>query len=130
LETAAYSKFKLLPEMGIGKTIKVAVKEEQREYKGQSYIQRTVVTVDASIPQQSQVTPPSVPQGVPIKTQQGQGYNDNAEGKVRFGFAIEAYKLGLDLSDETTKLINKWTDYVMTGNVKDPVMETLSEEFG
>lgn len=131
LETAAYSKFKLLPEMGIGKTIKVAVKEEQKEYNGQSYIQRTIVTVDASIPQQSQITTPTTATTTKQSNRfQKQEYNDNAEWKVRFGFAIEAYKLGLDLSDETIKQINKWTDYVMTGKAKDPVMETLLEDFG
>lgn len=131
LETAAYSKFKLLPEMGIGKTIKVAVKEEQKEYNGQSYIQRTIVTVDASIPQQSQITTPTT--ATTTKQSNGfrkQEYNDNAEWKVRFGFAIEAYKLGLDLSEETAKTINKWTDYVMTGSLKDPVVESIIEEFG
>lgn len=38
-----------------------------------------------------------------------------AEGKVRHGFAIEAFKLGMPLNDETKKFINEWIRYVMEG---------------
>ena len=38
-----------------------------------------------------------------------------AEGKVRHGFAIEAYKLGYHLDKDTVDNINAWVRYVMVG---------------
>jgi len=40
-----------------------------------------------------------------------------AEGKVRHGFAIEAYKLGYNLDQSTIDKINAWVHYVMIGEV-------------
>ena len=37
-----------------------------------------------------------------------------AEGQVRFGFAKEAFKMGLELNDDTKKRVEQFTDYVMT----------------
>jgi len=41
-----------------------------------------------------------------------------AEGKVRHGFAIEAYKLGHHLDQSTVDTINAWVRYVMVGEVQ------------
>lgn len=41
-----------------------------------------------------------------------------AEGKVRHGFAIEAYKLGYNLDESTIDKINAWVRYVMIGEVQ------------
>ena len=37
-----------------------------------------------------------------------------AEGQVRFGFAKEAFRMGLELNDSTRTRIEEFTDYVMT----------------
>lgn len=47
----------------------------------------------------------------PIKARD---YDAEARGKVRYGFAIEAYKLGKPLTEETKQEINLWTDFVMS----------------
>ena len=41
--------------------------------------------------------------------------DDSAEGKVRHGFALEAYRQGKQLSTETIKEINEWVAFVMLG---------------
>lgn len=42
-----------------------------------------------------------------------------AEGKVRHGVCIEAFKKGLALDGETANLINDWTKFIMTGELKE-----------
>jgi hypothetical protein len=39
-----------------------------------------------------------------------------AEGKVRHGFAIEAFKMEKSLNSDTIKQINAWVDFVMNGD--------------
>ena len=41
--------------------------------------------------------------------------DDSAEGKVRHGFALEAYRQGKQLNTETIKEINEWVRFVMLG---------------
>lgn len=45
--------------------------------------------------------------------------DDSAEGKVRHGFAIEAYRQGKPLSTETIKEVNEWVAFVMLGKAED-----------
>jgi hypothetical protein len=45
--------------------------------------------------------------------------DDSAEGKVRHGFAIEAYKQGKPLSTETIKEVNEWVAFVMLGKAEE-----------
>jgi len=42
-----------------------------------------------------------------------------AEGKVRHGFAVEAYKSGKKLTPETVEEINSWVQFVMSGKTDD-----------
>ena len=42
-----------------------------------------------------------------------------AEGKVRHGFAIEAFKMGKELTDKTIAEVEDWVDYVMSGRKGD-----------
>ena len=44
-------------------------------------------------------------------------WEEISRGKVRHGFAIEAFKMGKMLSLPTVAEINAWTDYVMTGKL-------------
>lgn len=44
-------------------------------------------------------------------------WNKIAEGKVRHGFAVEAYKMGKTLDQDTIIEINKWVSYVVTGQL-------------
>lgn len=71
------------------------------------------------------ITPFKVPQaasaGAPIPSlPKPRDYEAEGRGKVRFGFAIEAYKAGKLLDNTTMSEINRWTDYVMDGNLKLP----------
>lgn len=129
-ESVAYAKFKTLPDNGIWMKVKVATKEEEKEYLGRKYIQRTIVTLDANIPQESQTTAaPSNQQSRQQSFSQIQNrQDDNAEWKVRFWFAIEAYKLWMDLDVPTTNVINKWTKYVMTGKLSEPIIDKIADE--
>ena len=45
--------------------------------------------------------------------------DDSAEGKVRHGFALEAYKQGKPLSTETIKEVNEWVAFVMLGKAEE-----------
>ena len=51
------------------------------------------------------------------KMNEDKKWQDSSRGKVRHGFAIEAYKLGLPLDVTTASQINSWTEYVMTGKL-------------
>jgi hypothetical protein len=58
-------------------------------------------------------TPVKAPAMVAKTTEEFQASkHDEARGKVKFGFAIEAYKLGQTV-EESKAEIEKWTDYVM-----------------
>lgn len=73
----------------------------------------------------TKITPFKKPQASPLPgvgsiAPKPRDYEAEGRGKVRFGFAIEAYKFGRELNKETIKEINEWTEFVMTGNVIDP----------
>ena len=51
---------------------------------------------------------------------------DLATGKVRHYFALEAYKLAKPLDVTTATDINKWVNYVMTGRLSNPPVDTAS----
>lgn len=46
--------------------------------------------------------------------------DDSAEGKVRHGFALEAYRQGKQLNNETIDEIDEWVSYVMIGKADTP----------
>ena len=68
-------------------------------------------------------------QGVPFVSQGEIRKADTeiAEGKVRHGFAIEAFKMGKELNVTTATEINKWVSYVMTGKLSQPEVNTAEE---
>jgi hypothetical protein len=45
--------------------------------------------------------------------------NKEAEGKVRHGFAVECYKMEKPLNKATTEEINRWVQYVLTGEASE-----------
>jgi hypothetical protein len=58
-------------------------------------------------------------------------WQEISTGKVRHGFAIEAFKKGLPLNVKTAVEINAWTSYVMSGKLSpiadpDPEMTDYS----
>ena len=46
--------------------------------------------------------------------------DDSAEGKVRHGFALEAYRQGKKLDNDTIDEIDEWVSYVMIGKADTP----------
>ena len=46
--------------------------------------------------------------------------DDSAEGKVRHGFALEAYRQGKKLNNQTIDEIDEWVSYVMIGKAETP----------
>ena len=52
---------------------------------------------------------------VKAQTPKAPNWDKIAEGKVRHGVAIEAFKKGLPLDEDTKTLINDWVQYIMQG---------------
>lgn len=81
------------------------------------------------IPQRTQYQQPAQLQPV---QQEKPDWDAIAKGKVRHGFAIEAFKLGLDLSPNTRATINLWVDYVVNGEksgVSTPLVQPIKQEW-
>jgi len=51
--------------------------------------------------------------------------NKEAEGKVRHGFAVECYKMEKPLNKATTEEIDRWVNYVLTGETSEAKKEDL-----
>lgn len=51
-----------------------------------------------------------------------------AEGKVRHGFALEAFRMNWELNDKNKKIIEDWTDYVMIQRLPNEPPEVVIEE--
>ena len=63
------------------------------------------------------------PYKAPLSSPSGQGgqkdpnWEEISKGKVRHGFAIEAYKKGLKLDSKTANEIIDWTNFVISGKL-------------
>ena len=68
-------------------------------------------------------SPPQAPQAP------ARDFDKEARGKVRHGFAIEAFKGGMELNKTTADLVNKWTNFVVTGAI-EPTPEELFAQSG
>ena len=91
--------------------------EKAHEYL-QHYSKGDVVRVEhESLPEGKSVysvTP------VSVSPKQKPSQDDSAEGKVRHGFALEAYRQGKKLNNETIDEIDEWVSYVMIGKADTP----------
>ena len=141
--TKAYQALIALPNNGMGMTkcFKFAVVANNQG--GQSRYVRIIMEPQAtpSIPTTRQPinAPVSAPVASPAPTNPPVGTNNTpnqqnnasapnwdkiAEGKVRFGFAIEAYKAHTPLIQDKVNQIEEWVKYVMTGKLP-PVGKTV-----
>ena len=48
-----------------------------------------------------------------------------AEGKVRHGFAVESYKMERSLNKATVEEINRWVEFVLSGELPYEKKEDL-----
>lgn len=101
-DTQAWTQVKGL---NVGDTAEITYKEEKviNQYSKQVTYRNIV-----SIKKATQATTKSVDQP---------DWDKIAEGKVRFGFAIEAYKKDKQLNQQTINEINDWTRFIM--NVRE-----------
>ena len=51
-----------------------------------------------------------------------------AEGKVRHGISVEAYKMGKELSNNTVDEIESWVKYIMTGKIQTLEIANIDDE--
>lgn len=124
-ETKAWSVLKNMPWFWLWQKFTISFKEENKTYMNKPYIARTIILVDqaswavsvSSVPAQQSFPSPQ-------KTQKN---DDNAEWKVRHWFALEAFKLGLELDKALADNIERWVKYVLNGKLPDPVMEQIIE---
>lgn len=66
-------------------------------------------------PREQKPTPVQNFTGSLDKMNQDKKWQEISTGKVRHGFALEAYKMGLPLNNATITGINRWVNYVMSG---------------
>jgi hypothetical protein len=104
-ETVAYQYISKLPNNGMGMKLGMKFATVRNSQGGESRYVRIIGDWDNSRPVQTQ------------PTYHQESKSDDAEGKVRHGFSIEAYKLGKQLNPETVAEINKWVNYVMSGSL-------------
>ena len=99
---------KKLTEYSLGQTVVLLKTFSQ----GKNYIN---VNPPGDITVQPQNIPESAP-AQPVKVE-APDWDAIAEGKVRHGFALEAFKKEMPLNKDAKDIIDTWVTYVMTGNV-------------
>lgn len=115
-ETVAYQAYKILPNMGIGCDVEVAINEEQGNYQGKPVIYRSIVGLQPRTYNQQPAQPN--PQTAKLTARaEDKKWEDISRGKVRHGVACEFIRLGKSLTEETAQTINEWVNYIMTGNI-------------
>lgn len=117
-ESMAYQFFKTLEANGKGVSASIGYKETQGEFKGQSVTYRNIAVMGYGNAQSVSKTVAQVKYHEVKKDDEQEKWDKIALGKVRHGFAIEAFKLGLELNAETVKIVNSWSEYVMTGELE------------
>lgn len=55
-------------------------------------------------------------------------WEEISRGKVRHGFAIEAFKLGMSLDSKTANKILEWTEFVMSGKLEEEEFSTIDPQ--
>lgn len=134
-KTKAWASLETVQWFGVGQKFAVSFKEESKVYMNRPYIARTIIIMDkvddsAQVQSAPAMAATSAPQQQSFSQPKRSGQDENAEGKVRHGFALEAYKLGLELDGSTKSQIDRWVKYVLTWELPNPVVENIVNTFG
>lgn len=125
--TVAYSILFGLPGFGMGKTLEASYKESPYTTPdGNQVTTRSIIafkSTQAPRPDMTPVTPnvapkPSYGANIDKKAPSNDpDWDEIARGKVRHGVAIAFIEKNSQLTEETAKEINRWTNYIMTGSI-------------
>jgi len=117
-ETVAYQKLTKLPRNGINLKKTFSFVSVENSQGGQSRYVRNIGDISGQ--------PNIIDKGEQIVRQQiaksktkseEEKWNEISKGKVRHGVACEFIRLGADYNLETINKINKWTEFIMTGEM-------------
>lgn len=130
IETVAYQKWKVLPQMGMNlkKTLTFVVVPNSQG--GTSRYVRNIDDISGQpnvLPYGEKVAREGISRDK-IKSEE-EKWNEISKGKVRHGVACEFIRLGAEYNLETVNKINKWTAFIMTGEMFSKVEEAkISKE--
>lgn len=113
-ETVAYQYISKLPKNGMGMTQCVKFATVKNNQGGESRYVR-IVSEKEAIPEDKNDAP--FYSNKEVKKEDDSKWEDINRGKCRFGFLIEAYKMGKTLNPELVSEVNKWADVSMTGQL-------------
>ncbi len=129
-ETKSWSALKSVPWFGMWQKFAVSFKEENKTYMNRPYIARTIIIIEPAGNASVSSPPAQQMQTFAPNWMQKQSKNDdNAEWKVRHWFALEAYKLWLELDKSLADNIDRWVKYVLNWTLPDPIIEQITDAF-
>lgn len=123
-ETVAYKVLKSLPNNGMNLKKTLTFVTVQNGQGGNSRYVRNITDISGQpnvISKGEQFTRQQIAQ---VKTKsEDEKWNEISKGKVRHGVACEFIRLGAEYNLETINKINKWTEFIMTGQMFNKVEE-------
>jgi hypothetical protein len=122
-DSVAYNRLQELGE-AVGKTIEIGYKEDSGEFQGKVITYKTIINIKPANGQQPQQTRANLA----VKAQMSEAakktdddkWTEISKGKVRHGVACEFIRLGAEFSPVTTAKIDKWVNYIMSGEIFTP----------
>lgn len=118
--------------MAVGKNIEIGYKEEAGDYQGKAITYKTIVNIRPTTQPARGQTIVNLQRAEASKKSDDDKWAEISKGKVRHGVACEFIRLGAEYEPKTIAKINKWTEFIMTGemfNDSEPVkIEDLGEE--
>lgn len=123
-ETVAYKILKSLPNNGMNLKKTLTFVTAPNSQGGNSRYVRNITDINGQsniISKGEQITRQQITQ---VKTKsEDDKWNEISKGKVRHGVACEFIRLGAEYNLETINKINKWTEFIMTGQMFNNVEE-------
>lgn len=128
-ESVAYQR---LQELGdpVGQTVEVSIKEEQSEYEGKPITYRTIVNIKATN-QRAQTKSNLIVKAQMVEASQksqDEKWQEISKGKVRHGVACEFIRLGAEYNPATISKINKWVEFIMSGDIFNDAVEAEEDK--
>lgn len=127
-DSVAYQRLQDLGEP-VGKVVEIGYKEDAGDYQGKAITYKTIINIKLTNgnPNRSE-TMVKAQMAEASKKTTDEKWKEISRGKVRHGVACEFIRLGEDLTPALVNKINRWTDFIMTGQLL--VEPKLSEELG
>jgi len=102
--------------MAVGKSVEISYKEEQGEYQGKTVTYKTIVNLKLTTQSKGQ-TMVNLQRAEASKKSDDDKWAEISRGKVRHGVACEFIRLGQELTPSLVNKINRWTDFIMSGQL-------------